>query len=136
MRVKDDSNTGGPSMDYDKFNNYVIIRHDDGTLAQYCHLKKGGCIVKPGQVVATGQLIAHSGNTGFTSGAHLHFCVFKTKNGRERMTIPTKFQTATDAAVTLTEGNTYRAVGVPVESHVASASKTTTGQREAGASLQ
>ena len=137
VKVKDDSNTGGPSMDYDKFNNYVIIRHDDGTLAQYCHLKKGGCVVIPGQVVTTGQLIAHSGNTGFTSGAHLHFCVFKTKNGRERMTVPTKFQTATDAAATLAEGNTYRAVGVPVDSHVAAAAKTTTGQREVGgASLQ
>jgi hypothetical protein len=124
VRVKDDSNTGGASMDYDRYNNYVLIRHNDGTLGQYCHLKKGGCVVKPGQVVTTGQLIAHSGNTGFSSGAHLHFCVFKTLNGRERISIPTKFQTATDTAVTLTEGETYRAVGGPVNTSVAAAKAT------------
>src|SRR5262249_55432055 len=32
VKVKDDSDKGGSSMDYDKYNNYVLIRHDDGTL--------------------------------------------------------------------------------------------------------
>jgi murein DD-endopeptidase MepM/ murein hydrolase activator NlpD len=112
VKIKDDSDRGGASMEYDHFNNYVLIRHDDGTLGHYCHLKKGGVVVQPGDRVATGQLIAHSGNTGFSSGAHLHFCVFKTRNGRERESIPVQFETATDAAITLTEGHTYRSVGI------------------------
>ena len=48
VRVKDDSDIGGPTMEYDRFNNYILIRHSDGTLAHYCHLQKGGCLVKVG----------------------------------------------------------------------------------------
>jgi murein DD-endopeptidase MepM/ murein hydrolase activator NlpD len=109
VRVKDDSDKGGSSRAYDRYNNYVLIRHDDGTLGHYCHLQKGGCMVTPGQKVVCGDPIAHSGNTGFSSGAHLHFCVFKTLNGRERLSIPVKFRTATEEGVTLMEGATYKA---------------------------
>lgn len=109
IRVKDDSNKGGPSMDYDRYNNYVLIRHDDGTLAHYCHLQKGGCLVKPGQKVAAGDAIAHSGNTGFSSGPHLHFCVFKTRDGRQRVSLPVKFRTSAEASTTLLAGRSYRA---------------------------
>ena len=109
VRVKSDSDRGGSSMDYDRYNNYVLVRHADGTLGHYCHLQKGGCLVKVGQTVATGQAIAHSGNTGFSSGPHLHFCVFKTKNGRERISLPVQFRTSDQNGITLTAGHTYRA---------------------------
>jgi len=109
IKVKDESDIGGASIKYDPFNNYVLIHHDDGTLAHYCHLQKGGCRVRPGQVVLAGELIAHSGNTGFSSGPHLHFCVFKTKNGRERESIPVKFKTAGEKAITLRTGRNYKA---------------------------
>jgi len=109
VRVKDDSDKGGASMDYDRYNNYILIRHDDGTLAHYCHLQKGGCLVKPGQKVAIGDAIAHSGNTGFSSGPHLHLCVFKTKDGKQRLSLPVKFRTANEPAETLFSGRSYRA---------------------------
>lgn len=109
VRVKDDSDKGGPSIEYDRYNNYVLIRHEDGTLGHYCHLQKGGVLVKPGQTVSTGDVIAHSGNTGFSSGPHLHFCVFKAKDGRTRVSIPVKFRTTQDRAITLTSGHAYRA---------------------------
>jgi len=107
--VKDDSDRGGGSLKYDPYNNYVLIRHDDGTLGHYCHLQKGGVTVHPGQIVKTGDLIAHSGNTGFTTGAHLHFCVFMTKDGRQRVSIPVKFHNEWGESVTLEEGGKYRA---------------------------
>jgi len=53
VKVKDDSKTGGPNIKYDPYNNYVLIRHDDGTLGHYCHLQKGGVCVSPGQIVKT-----------------------------------------------------------------------------------
>lgn len=115
VKLKSDSNRGGPSMEYDKYNNYVLIRHDDGTLAHYCHLKHDGVRVFPGQIVKAGDLIALSGNTGFSSGPHLHFCVFKTKNGRERESIPVKFTPANSGPITLVSGRSYRAAEIPVE---------------------
>jgi len=109
VKVKDDSDKGGGSLKYDPYNNYVLIRHDDGTLGHYCHLKKGGVVVHPGQIVKTGDLIALSGSTGFSSGPHLHFCVFMTHDGRERESVPVKFRVADGEAITLVEGEKYRA---------------------------
>lgn len=112
VKIKDDSSIGGSSIKYDPYNNYVLIRHDDGTLGHYCHLKKGGVCVKPGERVQVGKQIALSGNTGFSSGAHLHFSVFKTKDGRERISIPVKFRTADGAAATLVEGRRYESMEI------------------------
>ncbi len=112
VKTKDDSNKGGASMDYDKYNNYVLIRHRDGTLGHYCHLRRNGVLVHPGQIVRVGDVIAYSGNTGFSSGPHLHFCVFRTLNGKERESIPIRFQT-TDGGLALTSGQKYKAMGSP-----------------------
>jgi murein DD-endopeptidase MepM/ murein hydrolase activator NlpD len=109
VNLKQDSDAGGSSMDFDRFNNYITIRHDDGTIGHYCHLQKGGCGVKVGQRVNAGDRIGASGNTGFSSGPHLHFCVFRTKNGRERESIPVHFRTHDAQGVTLTSGRTYKA---------------------------
>ena len=109
VKVKDDSDRGGADIKFDPFNNYVLIRHADGTLGHYCHLQKGGVTVHPGQIVKTGDVIAHSGNTGFSSGAHLHFCVFMTHDGKQRVSIPVKFRDIYGDAITLVEGQKYRA---------------------------
>jgi hypothetical protein len=108
VRVKQDSDRGGASRAFDPYNNYVLIRHDDGTLGHYCHLLKNGCLVKEGQVVSIGEPIAHSGSTGFSSGPHLHFSVFKTRNGRERESLPVKFEVAAGQGMTLVSGKSYR----------------------------
>lgn len=57
--------------------NVVRILHDDGTYAIYAHLNTNSIRVKAGDVVRRGQYIADSGNTGFTSGPHLHFAVVR-----------------------------------------------------------
>ena len=131
VRAKDDSDKGGSSMDYDRYNNYVLIRHDDGTLAHYCHLQKGGVLVKPGQRVETGDAIAHSGNTGFSSGPHLHFCVFKTKDGHQRISLPVRFRT-NEGPATLLSGRAYRASDV----QTASAPPQAGARAPVGASVQ
>jgi len=55
--------------------NFVRILHDDGTMGVYLHLKKGSVSVSEGQRVAQGSLLARSGNTGNSTGPHLHFVV-------------------------------------------------------------
>ncbi|MFL5752321.1 MAG: peptidoglycan DD-metalloendopeptidase family protein [Bacteroidia bacterium] len=53
------------------FGNVVIIRHYNGLETVYAHLSK--IKVKPGQVIAAGQLLGNGGSTGHSSGPHLHF---------------------------------------------------------------
>ncbi|MER5889114.1 M23 family metallopeptidase [Streptomyces sp. NPDC001941] len=53
------------------YGNNVVIRMNDGTYTQYGHLSSIG--VSVGQTVEPGQQIALSGNTGNTTGPHLHF---------------------------------------------------------------
>lgn len=53
------------------YGNVVIIRHYNGMETVYAHLSK--IKVKPGQVLLAGQLLGLGGNTGRSSGPHLHF---------------------------------------------------------------
>lgn len=76
MQVESDFDKAGLNLEkYGGRANYVRIVHDDGTMALYAHLREGGVLVREGQRVAKGQQIGLSGNTGFTSGPHLHFAV-------------------------------------------------------------
>ncbi|ASV35733.1 peptidase [Pseudomonas sp. NS1(2017)] len=59
----------------DASGNFVRVRHDDGSEAVYLHLKQGSVSVRAGQRVAVGSPLALSGNTGNSSGPHLHFVV-------------------------------------------------------------
>ena len=59
----------------DASGNFVRVQHDDGTQGVYLHLKQGSVSVRVGQRVAVGSLLALSGNTGNSSGPHLHFVV-------------------------------------------------------------
>jgi len=78
-----------------KFNNKILILHNDGTFAEYVHLKQNGSAVKVGDNVAEGQLIGFSGKTGWTNGPHLHFSVFTNRIDGGRNYIKTKFKTDT-----------------------------------------
>ncbi len=55
--------------------NFVRILHDDGTMGVYLHLMRGSVSVREGQRVVSGMPIARSGNTGNSTGPHLHFVV-------------------------------------------------------------
>jgi murein DD-endopeptidase MepM/ murein hydrolase activator NlpD len=85
---------GGPYPEFRPYMNYVNIRHADGTLGNYYHLKSGGSAVKIGDTVKKGQLIAYSGNTGYTTASHLHFSVSMVDpvSMRRPMNLPVKIQ--------------------------------------------
>lgn len=53
--------------------NYIRIRHSDSFVTSYLHLSE--IYYKTGEVVKAGYLIARSGNSGNSTGPHLHFSV-------------------------------------------------------------
>ncbi len=53
--------------------NYVEIAHPAGRHSRYLHLRPGGAGVSIGEQVARGELIGYSGNTGDSTGPHLHY---------------------------------------------------------------
>lgn len=55
--------------------NFVRILHEDGSMAIYAHLQADSARVRPGMRVPAGHWIANSGNSGYSSGPHLHFVV-------------------------------------------------------------
>ncbi|MFJ2949887.1 M23 family metallopeptidase [Streptomyces sp. NPDC087226] len=69
---------GNGAGDGPAYGNAVVIKHGNGKYSQYAHLSQVD--VKAGQVVKTGQKIALSGNTGNSSGPHLHFEIRTTPN--------------------------------------------------------
>jgi murein DD-endopeptidase MepM/ murein hydrolase activator NlpD len=88
MQVESDFDKAGLNREkYAERANVIRIVHDDGSMAVYAHLKRDGELVRPGQHVATGQRIGYSGNTGFTTGPHLHFAV-QVNRGMDLESIP------------------------------------------------
>lgn len=76
MQVEEDFEGGG--ADREKFvdrANHVRVLHGDGTMTVYAHLAPESVLVAPGQRVRTGQRLGSSGNTGFSTGPHLHFAL-------------------------------------------------------------
>ncbi len=71
--------------------NHVRILHDDGSMGVYAHLQSNSARVRPGMRVPTGRWIANSGNTGYSSGPHLHFVV-QINVGMELQALPFRFK--------------------------------------------
>ena len=107
--VEDRYEAGGTEDRYREAANVVILRHDDGTLGSYAHLARNGVFVRVGQRVARHQVLGVSGNTGFSSGPHLHFEVFTVRPDLSRETLPVRFRLADGSAVLLEEGRFYQA---------------------------
>lgn len=58
---------------YSDGGNQVYLAHDDGTHSVYAHMIKGSVLVRAGQYVSAGQQIGQMGQSGYSTGVHLHF---------------------------------------------------------------
>ncbi|MBI2617898.1 peptidoglycan DD-metalloendopeptidase family protein [Candidatus Kaiserbacteria bacterium] len=67
------------------YGKWVLVKHNNGLTTLYAHLSH--ISVNLGQNVSTGDVIGFSGNTGYSTGPHLHFTVYATQGVRiERFT--------------------------------------------------
>ncbi|MCE8011845.1 peptidoglycan DD-metalloendopeptidase family protein [Billgrantia desiderata] len=64
---------------------YVVVRHDNGYRTRYLHLSRA--IVSRGDRVSMGERIALSGNTGRSTGPHLHYEVIVNNNAVDAMKV-------------------------------------------------
>ena len=95
--------------------NYIVVRHDDGTAALYGHLTHDGAAVSVGDVVLQGAALGRSGNTGNTANVpHLHFsvqaCDPVTGGSAACPTVPSTFRNTDANPQGLQVGRTYRAL--------------------------
>ncbi|MDQ5908879.1 MAG: Peptidoglycan DD-metalloendopeptidase family protein [Pseudomonadota bacterium] len=103
MEVAGDFFDGGLDPKYQTRANAVRVLHDDDSMAIYAHLHPDSIRVSPGQRVERGAWLANSGNTGFSSGPHLHFAIQRNV-GMELVSIPFEFAGVNGAAITPVAG--------------------------------
>jgi murein DD-endopeptidase MepM/ murein hydrolase activator NlpD len=92
-RVKEDGDKGGWNSKYRQYGNNIIIQHSDNSRSGYWHIQKDGALINVGDTVKKGQVIALSGNTGYTAFPHLHFIVWTSRGGNWQQ-VPTRFATS------------------------------------------
>ncbi len=109
IEMEDNFHGAGQQDRYLARSNRIRILHSDGTMAVYAHLQANSLRVRPGAMVRVGQWIANSGNTGYSSGPHLHFAV-QLNTGMSLESIPFRFVAPNGS--TLTPGKQMMINGV------------------------
>lgn len=108
IRVVDHFSDKAQTEEFKAQGNFILIEHSDGTYSIYAHLDKAGSLVKVGDKIPTAKKIGFSGNTGFTSGPHLHFEVFNFERKKQK-SISVKFDVGDVAPVYLEKLKSYKA---------------------------
>jgi len=77
-------------------NNYIKIRHQDGSEGHYLHGQYNGAAVSVGQIVARGAYLGESGNVGNSAIRHIHFSAH---SGNTGFSIRSSFDDQSEACV-------------------------------------
>ena len=109
LQVKQNESIGCAAARCLESANFIRILHDDGSIAEYTHLKVNGAVVQKWDRIRMDQHIGYSGNTGWTTGPHLHFTVFVPRFSQSSVTVPVSFVVGPSAlADALLENRRYR----------------------------
>jgi murein DD-endopeptidase MepM/ murein hydrolase activator NlpD len=93
VRLKEDGKIGGSNIKNRPYGNFIVIQHPDSSRTGYWHLQYNSVLVNMGDTVKQGQVIALSGNSGYTYFPHLHFIVWRPDKKGQWAQIGTRFQT-------------------------------------------
>lgn len=85
------------------YGKWVMIKHPNGISTLYAHLSL--IVVKKDQEVSTGEILGYSGNTGYSTGPHLHFGVYATEG--LRITKLTNSRNCTGIVIPLADPKAY-----------------------------
>jgi len=85
------------------YGRWVMLKHPNGLSTLFAHLSTP--LVKTGQAVSRGDVIAYSGNTGYSTGPHLHFGVYLTE--AVRITTLTTSRNCNGAIVPISDPQGY-----------------------------
>ncbi|MFA6431920.1 MAG: M23 family metallopeptidase [Candidatus Margulisiibacteriota bacterium] len=77
---------------FKNYTNTITVVHNDGTMAEYSHIKKDSARVKVGDVVKVGDEIALSADVGYAVSPHLHFRIFRIVDETKYESIPVRFK--------------------------------------------
>lgn len=93
LRVRDgvpdrlvERNEEVPLLDGQECGNGVIVEHEGGLTSQYCHLKMGSVVVRPGMSLARGALLGHVGASGLAQFPHVHLAMRRNGAALEPLT--------------------------------------------------
>ncbi len=86
------------------FGKFILIKYDNGLASTYGHLSL--IKVSIGERVIVGQVVGYSGNTGYSTGPHLHVSVYP-KDAVEVKIIPSKFCPKTNLILPVAPTNAY-----------------------------
>jgi len=79
------------------YTNHLYLVHEDGSFTLYSHLQKGSFQVKIGNYIRQGEIMAHTGLSGWIGlTPHLHFAAGIFKDNRHRETFPIQFKEYND----------------------------------------
>lgn len=92
VNLEDKFTKGGDNLKYLGKANFIAIVHNDGKITEYFHLAHNSITKKRGDFVKRGEVIGLSGNTGYSTGPHLHFQVSKPFPKLGYISIPIDFE--------------------------------------------
>ena len=87
--------------------NFILIQHEDGTVAGYFHLTHDGVLVDVNSNVSQGDVIGLSGDTGDSSEPHLHFELLECQDCDS---LPTNFSNTRGHAAGLVDEESYQSL--------------------------